>query len=85
MIKPENEENTEKSKLEKIKELKQVDNGKLSTKVISGAMIVFSAILLEPNLVQPLTGDYHNKFLSIVPLLIVLYNAYYPRPINKKE
>ena len=62
-----------------------VNQGKVSTYIISGAMIIFSAILADPSLVEPLMGDFYSKFVAIVPLLIVIYNAYYPRPINKKE
>lgn len=62
-----------------------VDQGKTSTYIISGAMIIFSAILADPSLVEPLMGDYYSRFVALIPLLIVIYNAYYPRPINKKE
>lgn len=60
-----------------------MDNGKLSTSIISGAMIIFSAILLKPELVQPLMGEYYTQFVSIVPLLIVIYNAVYPRQVGE--
>jgi len=56
-----------------------MDNGKISTFVISGAMIIFSAILAQPDLIQPLLGDNYSRFLAFVPLLIVVYNAYFPR------
>ena len=62
-----------------------VDQGKTSTYIISGAMIIFAAILADPSLIQPLMGDYYPRFVALLPLLIVIYNAYYPRPINKKE
>jgi hypothetical protein len=62
-----------------------MDYGKLSTYIISGAMIIFAAILADPSLVEPLMGDFYSKFVALVPLLIVVFNAYYPRPINKKE
>ena len=62
-----------------------VNQGKVSTYIISGAMIIFAAILADPSLVEPLMGDFYSKFVALVPLLIVIYNAYYPRPINKKE
>lgn len=64
---------------------KKMDNGKLSTYIISGAMAVFSAILLEPSLVQPLMGDYYSRFVALVPLLIVIFNAYYPRQIQEES
>ena len=64
---------------------KKMDNGNISTYIISGAMIIFSAILANPSLIQPLMGDYYPRFVALLPLLIVIYNAYYPRPINKKE
>jgi hypothetical protein len=60
-----------------------MDNGKISTYIISGAMVIFSAILAQPDLIQPLLGDYYTRFLAIVPLLIVIYNAYYPRPTQE--
>lgn len=56
-----------------------MDNGKLSTYIISGATIIFAAILAQPGLIEPLLGDYYTRFVAIVPLLIVIYNAYYPR------
>lgn len=56
-----------------------MDNGKLSTSIISGAMIIFAAILAQPGLIEPLLGDYYSRFVALVPLLIVVYNAYYPR------
>lgn len=56
-----------------------MDQGKISTYLISGAMIIFTAILSQPGLVEPLLGDYYSRFVAIVPLLIVVYNAYYPR------
>ena len=62
-----------------------MDYGKLSTYIISGAMIIFAAILADPSLVEPLMGDFYSKFVALVPLLIVVFNAYYHRPINKKE
>lgn len=62
-----------------------MDYGKLSTYIISGAMIIFAAILADPSLVQPLMGDYYTRFVALVPLLIVVFNAYNPRPINKKK
>lgn len=63
-----------------------MDYGKLSTYIISGAMIIFAAILADPSLVQPLMGDYYTRFVALVPLLIVVFNAYYPRPpVEAKE
>lgn len=56
-----------------------MDNGKISTYIISGAMLIFAAILAQPDLIQPLLGDYYTRFYALVPLLIVIYNAYYPR------
>ena len=61
-----------------------MDNGKISTYIISGAMIIFAAILADPTLVQPLMGDYYTRFVALVPLLVVIYNAYYPRPIQEE-
>lgn len=60
-----------------------MDNGKTSTYIISAAMVIFSAILLKPELVQPLMGEYYTQFVSIVPLLIVIYNAVYPRQVGE--
>ena len=62
-----------------------MDNGKISTYIISGAMIIFAAILADPTLVQPIMGDYYTRFVALVPLLVVIYNAYYPRTIQEKE
>lgn len=60
-----------------------MDNGKISTYIISGAMVIFSAILLKPELVQPIMGEYYTQFVALVPLLIVIYNAYYPRQVEE--
>ena len=62
-----------------------MDNGKISTYIISGAMIIFAAILAQPDLVQPLFGEYYTRFVAFVPLLIVIYNAYYPRKVEDKD
>jgi len=62
-----------------------MDNGKTSTYIISGAMLIFAAILAQPGLVEPLLGDYYTRFVALVPLLIVIYNAYYPREVKEAE
>lgn len=63
-----------------------MDYGKLSTYAISGAMIIFAAILADPSLVEPIMGGFYSKFVALVPLLIVVFNAYYPRqPVEAKE
>lgn len=62
-----------------------MDYGKLSTYIISGAMIIFAAILADPSLVEPLMGDFYTKFTALVPLLIVVFNAYYPRQIQEES
>jgi predicted neutral ceramidase superfamily lipid hydrolase len=62
-----------------------MDNGKISTYVISGAMIIFAAILADPSLVEPLMGPYYTKFLALIPLLIVVFNAYYPRTTTETK
>ena len=62
-----------------------MDYGKLSTYIISGAMIIFAAILADPSLVEPLMGDYYTKFVALVPLLIVVFNAYYPRQAKEES
>lgn len=62
-----------------------MDYGKLSTYIISGAMIIFSAILAQPELVEPLMGDYYTRFVALVPLLIVIFNAYYPRQVKEES
>lgn len=62
-----------------------MDQGKISTYIISGAMIIFTAILAQPELIEPLLGDYYSRFVAIVPLLIVVYNAYYPRKQEPTE
>ena len=62
-----------------------MDYGKLSTYIISGAMIIFAAILADPALVEPLMGGFYTKFVSLVPLLIVVFNAYYPRQVKEES
>ncbi|AXN53400.1 hypothetical protein M1M16_gp19 [Methanobacterium virus Drs3] len=88
MIEPEQENQEPTSKIEQIKEITKIDkveNGSLSTKIISGAMVIFSGILLDPTILKPLIGTHYNTFLALIPLLILIYNAYNPRPINKKK
>ena len=61
------------------------DNGKISTYVISLAMIVFAYILAKPEVMEPLLGVYYTQFLSLVPLLVLIYNFFNPRPVEAVE
>ena len=62
-----------------------IDNGKISTYLISVLGIVFAYILAKPEIMQPVLGVYYSQFLALVPLLLAIYNFAYPRVVEPVE
>lgn len=62
-----------------------VDNGKISTYLITLAGVVFAYILARPEIMQPVLGMYYSQFLALVPLLLAIYNFVFPREVVPVE
>jgi hypothetical protein len=61
-----------------------VNNGKLSTGLITIVMpiivIEVGVLLTNPQILQPLLGNWYGIFLNVaLPLIVPLYNYYFPR------
>jgi hypothetical protein len=61
-----------------------IDNGKVSTALISIAGVVLAAVIADPSILQAFMGQYYLQYgATVLALLAVCYNVFFPR--NKAE
>ena len=59
------------------------DNGKISTIIISIAGAILAAMIADPTLLQTLMGSYYIQYGAVIlTVLIIIYNALYPRELD---
>ena len=65
-----------------------VDNGKISTYVITLAGVIFAYVIANPEIIEQLMGSalYAQYGAALIALLVVIYNFAYPRePVQVEE
>jgi ABC-type Fe3+-siderophore transport system permease subunit len=57
-----------------------MDNGKISTILITLAGVLLAAVIANPTILESLMGEYYIRYgAAVLAILIAIYNAYYPR------
>mgnify|MGYP005850599217 CR=1 len=63
-----------------------MDNGKISTILITISGAILAAIIADPTLLQSLMGNYFTQYGAVVLVIIIaIYNAMFPRNIAAEE
>lgn len=64
-----------------------IDNGKVSTILITITGAILAAVIAQPTLLQPVLGEYYVQYSAIIlVVLVAVYNVIYPRnPVNEES
>lgn len=64
-----------------------VDNGRISTYLVTLAGVVFAYVIANPQIIEELMGAalYAQYGAALLALLVVIYNFAYPRQVEPVE